>query len=148
MKAYHWSGISVRRHCNPVYPVDFNYARGMIWLHKPWRQQDCEKGDVMRKLLEDKEKTKHLFLHVLDEPGKLPMAVVNQYRMAQKYSREAKIELIAKQGLQICQNVNESLLDDDELDQHIHCQNSAQKTMGKYKGVEIETHYNIGREYD
>ena len=136
-------------HCKPVYPADFNYARGMIWLHKPWRQQDCKKDGAMRILLDDKKRTANLFLEMLDEPGKLPMAVVNQYRMAQKYSREAKIELIAKQGLQICQSVNESLLvDDDELEQHIHCQNSSQKTMGKYEGVELETHYNIGRDYD
>ena len=88
----------------------------------------------MRILLDDKKRTVNLFLEMLDEPGKLPMAVVNQYRMAQKYSQEAKIELIAKQGLQICQNVNESLLDDDELEQHIHCQNSSQKTMGDIRG--------------
>ena len=141
---------AVGLHCKPVYPVDFNYARGMIWLHKPWRQKDCEEDGAMRKLLQDKdkEKTKNLFLQMLDEPGKLPMAVINQFRMAQKYSREAKIELLAKQGLQICQKVNESLLDDDELEQHIHCENCAQKTMGEYEGVEIETHYNIGRDYD
>ena len=120
----------------------------MIWLHKPWRQQDCKKHGAMRILLDDKKRTVNLFLEMYDEPGKLPMAVVNQYRMAQKYSREAKIELIAKQGLQICQNVNESLLDDDELEQHIHCQNRSQKTMGEYEGVEVETHYNIGRDYD
>ena len=70
--------------CKPVYPIDYNYARGMLWLHKPWRKIDCEEGGAMRLLLADEEKTKEVFKKMLDTPGVVPTFVTNQYIMAEK----------------------------------------------------------------
>jgi hypothetical protein len=121
----------------------------MLWLHKPWRKSDCKKGGAMKVLLADKERTIQTFLTMMDEPGRLPMSVINQYRMARKYSREAKIELVARQGLQYNQEIDESKLDGDELDQYLEFQHSSHKTDNMKQDEEIgRPSYDLGREYD
>ncbi len=43
--------------CKPRYPVDYDYARGMLIMHKPWN-----KTDTLDKLLKDKQRTIDEFL--------------------------------------------------------------------------------------
>ncbi len=69
--------------------------------------------------------------------------------MAEKYSKEAKIELVAKQGLQYCEEIDEDMLDDDELEQYIHYQHSSH--MNDYVSFEEDAarhKYDLGRECD
>ena len=46
--------------CKPHYPVDFDYARGMLIMHKPWN-----KTDTLDKMLKDKQKTIDEFLRMI-----------------------------------------------------------------------------------
>ena len=43
--------------CKPRYPVDYDYARGMLIMHKPWN-----KTNTLEKLLKDKQGTIDEFL--------------------------------------------------------------------------------------
>ncbi len=43
--------------CKPCYPVDSDYARGMLIMHKPWN-----KNNTLDKLLKKKQKTINKFL--------------------------------------------------------------------------------------
>jgi hypothetical protein len=43
--------------CKPRYPVDYDYAKGMLFMHKPWN-----KTDTLDRLFEDKERTINKFL--------------------------------------------------------------------------------------
>jgi hypothetical protein len=38
--------------CKPLYPIDYDYARGMLIMHMPWN-----KTDTLDKLLKDKQRT-------------------------------------------------------------------------------------------
>jgi hypothetical protein len=46
--------------CKPHYPIDYDYARGMLIMHKPWN-----KTDILDKLLKDKQRTIDKFLQML-----------------------------------------------------------------------------------
>jgi hypothetical protein len=46
-----------RMNCNPCYPVDYDYARGMFIMHKPWN-----KNNTLDKLLKNKQRTIIKFL--------------------------------------------------------------------------------------
>jgi hypothetical protein len=46
--------------CKPRYPVDFDYARGMLIMLKPWN-----KTDTLEKMLKDKQKTIDEFLWMI-----------------------------------------------------------------------------------
>jgi len=46
--------------CKPRYPVDYEYARGMLIMHKPWN-----KTDTLCKLLKDHQRTIDEFLRML-----------------------------------------------------------------------------------
>jgi hypothetical protein len=43
--------------CEPRYPVDYDYARGMLIMHKPWN-----KNNTLDKLLKNKQNTINKFL--------------------------------------------------------------------------------------
>jgi hypothetical protein len=43
--------------CKPRYPIDYDYARGMLIMHKKWN-----KTDTLDKLLKDKQGTIDEFL--------------------------------------------------------------------------------------
>lgn len=108
--------------CRPVYPADFYYARGMLFLHKPWH-----KGATLDKLFKDKEKTIETFKLMLDEGG-FPTSVHTQYELARKYSKESKIECIASQGVGHDEEPNEEDMDFDEYDDYLANMNYSSKT--------------------
>ena len=130
--------------CKPVYPADFYFARGMLLLHKPWH-----KNDPLDNLFKDRNKTIQTFLRMLDEPGAFPTSVRLQYDIARKYSQEAKIELIAKQGIVHNQELDEDAIDPDLLDEILEHEFCGHKTDDwKCDDMMDGVRVNIGREYD
>ena len=129
--------------CRPTYPADFYYARGMLFLHKPWH-----KNATLDRLFKNKEETVNTFLRMLDQ-GMFPTSVYTQYKIAEKYSREAKIELVAKQGLIGSQDIDENDLDEEELDDylaHVNCNNKTD--CMKMDDALNKRRVNIGLDYD
>jgi hypothetical protein len=55
--------------CKPQFPVDYNYARGMLIMHKPWN-----KDNTLDKLLKDQQRTIKEFLRMIDNQ-EVPMSV-------------------------------------------------------------------------
>jgi len=79
--------------CKPRYPVDYEYARGMLIMHKPWN-----KTDTLCKLLKDHQRTIDEFLRMLDAK-EVPTSVVVQYTTAMKYSGKPRVEVLVKVGV-------------------------------------------------
>ena len=90
--------------CRPCHPIDFNYARGMLIMHKPWS---------VRKPLDtrDKQATINTFKKMLEDKD-VPTNVWTEYMRAVRYAQEKRIEVVAKQG------VLDADVDLDELDHH------------------------------
>ena len=80
--------------CKPTYPVSYDYARGMLLMHKPW-----SKEKPLTTLLKDKKKTIRAFQKMVDY-RLLPSAVIAQYICAMKYKHQKKLEIIASEGTQ------------------------------------------------
>ena len=97
----------------PKYPVDFNYARGIILLHKPWGPNNPS----LKPIFQDKELTIRTF-HTMITNKEVPTSVVTQYHLAIKYSQQAKIELLAKQGI-TDNNPNLNEMDEDEQELYL-----------------------------
>ena len=66
--------------CKPQYPADYDYARGMLIMHKPWN-----KKNTLTALLKNKQNTIKEFLRMIDTK-ELPTSVLNQYLTAKKYA--------------------------------------------------------------
>ncbi len=90
--------------CIPRYPVDFSYAQGMLILHKPWRRDN-----TLTSILKDHQKTIITFLTMIDKK-EVPSSILFQYHTAMKYTRQKKIEILVKQG------VNHPDIDEENLD--------------------------------
>ncbi len=70
--------------CKPCYPVDYDYARGMLIMHKP-----RNKDNTLDKLLKNKEMTIKEFCRMIDQT-EVPTSVQAQYVTAMKYAGERK----------------------------------------------------------
>ena len=90
--------------CKPQFPVDYNYARGMLIMHKPWN-----KDNTLDKLLKDQQRTIKEFLRMIDNQ-EVPTSVRAQYLTAMKYAHQKKIEVLVKEG------VNHPDINDDHHD--------------------------------
>jgi hypothetical protein len=90
--------------CKTCYPVDYDYARGMLIMHKPWN-----KTDTLDKLLKDKQRTFDKFLRMLGEK-KVTTPVQAQYLTAMIYSVKPRVEVLVKDG------VNRPDTDDIQID--------------------------------
>eukprot|EP00985_Skeletonema_marinoi_P013483 scaffold6703_cov152-Skeletonema_marinoi.AAC.1 len=90
--------------CRPCHPIDFNYARGMLIMHKPWSVR--EPLDTR-----DKQATINTFKKMLEDKD-VPTNVWTEYMRAVRYAQERRIEVVAKQG------VLDADVDLDELDHH------------------------------
>jgi hypothetical protein len=64
--------------CKPRYPVDYDYAKGMLIMHKPWN-----KNDTLDKLFKNKERTINEFLRMIDNK-EVPTSVQAQLFTAPK----------------------------------------------------------------
>jgi hypothetical protein len=79
--------------CKPRYPVDFDYARGMLIMHKPWN-----KTDTLDKLLKNKQHTIDEFLRMIHNK-EVPSSVHAQLITAKKYSGKSRLEVLVKDGV-------------------------------------------------
>ena len=59
--------------CRPRYPVDYDYAKGMLVMHKPWIVQN-----PLTELLNDKEETIKTFLQLI-ERNEMPLYVLSEF---------------------------------------------------------------------
>ena len=127
--------------CRPRYPIDYNYARGMLIMHKPWHEKK-----PLTKLLKNKRKTIRTFKRMI-ELKQLPTSVLAQYICAMKYTHQKQIEIIAKEGT--VQPFNVQDMDDEEREQylaHLHATNftDANQPDNRIDGMEV----NIGKDVD
>jgi hypothetical protein len=104
----------------PRYPVDYDYARGMLILHKAW-----SKDNTLNSILKDHQKTINTFLSMIDNKD-VPSLVTFQYHTAMKYARQKKLEILVKQG------VNHPDIDEENLDE---------ETLGRLKGWIHNNHF-------
>jgi DNA replication protein DnaC len=98
--------LPVGQNCKPRYPVTYNYAKGVLIQYKPW-----SKDKPLTKLLESSTKTIRTFKRMMDK-GQFPTCVRNQYILAMKYSRQAKLELLNSKSVQ--QPYDLSNMDEEE----------------------------------
>ena len=129
--------------CRPRYPIDYRYAKGMLILHKPWRQGNHKK---MLHLFRDKARTIRTF-KLMIEKKQLPTSVIAQYVCAMKYAHQKRIEIIAKEGT--AQPICLDELDDEEREQYLaylHAKNFTENFHpdDKIDGMTV----NIGEDID
>ena len=126
--------------CRPRHPIDFDYARGMLLLHKPW--------SASRPLnMRNKATTIETFKQMLHNRT-VPTSVTTEYMRAVRYAQEKRIELVAKTGV-IQADVNMDELDNDEKDQYLSYLHSNQFTFGRTEPVlNGDNVVDIGLEHD
>jgi hypothetical protein len=66
--------------CIPRYPVDYDYAQGMLVLHMTW-----SKDNTLNSILKDHKKTINTFLSMIDNK-EVPSLVTFHYHTAMKYA--------------------------------------------------------------
>ncbi len=103
--------------CRPCYPVDYDYAKGMLVMHKPW-----SKRNPLTKLLRDEEKTIQTFLDLL-ENRKMPHYVYSEYYRAIHYSTQWRYECLSKKT-KVVKDVNLDDLSLEELEDFTHWDHS------------------------
>jgi len=125
----------------PVYPVTYEYAKGIIIQHKPW-----SKKNPPTKLLQNKSKTIKTFKRMIDKK-ELPSSVCSQYICAVKYHNQKKLEIIAKQGTE--QPFNLEDMTEEERERCIAHQHASHFSEYKYLSNEIDGMIvDIGTDFD
>jgi hypothetical protein len=78
--------------CKPRYPVDYNYARGMLIVHKVWH-----KIMTLNRILKNKQNTINEFLLIINAK-EVPTSVQTQYLTALKYAtnKTKRLEVLMK----------------------------------------------------
>ena len=109
--------------CKPVYPITFDYARGMILMHRPWSLSNPSPTHTS-----NKQHTINIFKQMLQN-REVPSSVITEYTRAVKYATEKRLEIVAKQGV-IEGDVNMDEMDDDEKEQHMSYMAANQFTDG------------------
>jgi hypothetical protein len=79
--------------CIPIYPVDYDYAQGMLILHKPWSMDN-----TLNSILKYLQKTINTFLFMIDNK-EVPSLVTFQYHTAMKYARQEKLKYLSNRAL-------------------------------------------------
>ena len=130
--------------CMARYPVDYDYAKGMLVMHKPW-----SKRDPLTKLLSDEKLTICTFLEMM-EKRQLPYAVLSEYHRAVVHAQRGRYECVAKKAKPI-DDVNLDHLTDEELHNHIYWEHSnhlsAQNCLNLNSTVG-EVRVNLGIDHD
>jgi len=125
------------------YPPDFEYARGIILLYKPWGSTAGSLNNILR----DKELTIHTFLKMM-EHRQVPTSVITQYRMVQIQSQLDKIEILAKQTKSTEPDIEN--MDDDMMDlyvAHQNCSNLTDRYDAKIPDILDGEKVDIGLDY-
>ncbi len=81
--------------CIPRYPVDYDYARGMLILHMSW-----SKDNTLNSILKDHQKTMNTFLSMIDNKEVLSL-VTFQYHTALKYACQKNMKYLSNRALTI-----------------------------------------------
>ena len=127
--------------CKPTYPATFEYARGMLIMHKPWSEER-----PLTKLLEDETKTVRTFQKMVDKL-QLPSSVIAQYICAMKYKRQKKLEIIANQGTNT--TIDFSKMSDRQKEEYIAYQHLSHFTDNKAHDRMMDgMNVDIGTDYD
>ena len=131
--------------CRPKHPVDYDYARGMIIMHKPWSI-----NNPLTTLLSNKQRTIDTFKYMIRN-RKFPFYVLAEYHRAFHYATHHRFECIAKQGVKEDNAVDLNDLNEEELEQEIlwehSCHLSAQnsRTTDNVIGEDL---VDVGLEHD
>ena len=130
--------------CRPTYPVSYDYAKGMLVMHKPW-----SKRHPLKDLLDDEKATISTFLMMIQN-NQMPYYVMSEFYRAVKYSQQWQYECIAKR-IKVNNDINLDDLDNEELGDHIHWEHSrhlsAQNTQ-KLDDKVGELRVNLGLDHD
>lgn len=125
------------------YPPNFEYARGIILLYKPWGST----AGSLNRILRDKELAVHTFLKMI-EHRQVPTVVITQYRMVQIQSQMDKIEILAKQTNSTEPDIKDMDDDDNELYvAHQNCSNFTDNHDAKIPDILDGEKVNIGLGY-
>jgi hypothetical protein len=84
----HWILMPKGMNCKPPYPVDYDFARGMLIMHKPWN-----KNKTLEKLLRNKQRTITKFLQMIDQK-EVPTSIQAQYVTAMKYAGKKHLKYL------------------------------------------------------
>ena len=122
--------LPVGQNCKPRYPVTYEYAKGILIQYKPW-----SKDKPLTNLLKSKSRTIRTFKRMMDKK-QFPSCVRNQYILAMKYSKQAKLEFLSKQSIQ--QPYDLSNMDDEEREAYIAHQNVSHFSDGKHHNKVID----------
>ena len=131
--------------CCPKHPIDYDYARGMIIMHKPWSI-----NNPLTTLLSNKQRTIDTFKNMIRN-RKFPFYVLAEYHRAFHYATHHRFECIAKQGVKEDNAVDLNDLNEEELEQEIlwehSCHLSAQnsRTTDNVIGEDL---VDVGLEHD
>ena len=127
--------------CKPVYPISFEYARGMILLHKPW---SFKKPAFPQK--PNKQQTIDIFKQMLHNKT-VPTSVIMEYLRAVRYSTEIRLDKVAKKGVMQADTDTDGM-DADEIDQHLSFLHANQFSDGPSLSTMGSQTINIGEHHD
>ena len=122
--------LPVGQNCKPRYPVTYEYAKGVLIQHKPW-----SKDKTLTKLLKNKEKTIRAFKRMLDAK-QFPSSVTSQYKLAMKYSQQAKLEFVHSKGMEQPYDLNN--MDENERDRYVAHQHVSHFSDNKHHNKVID----------
>ena len=105
--------------CKPCHPINFDYARGMLIMHKPW---SFDKPLNFR----NKQQTVDEF-RIMLENRDVPTSVWTEYMRAVHYSQVRRIEIISRPGT-LEADVNLDELNQHDADQHLSFLHSSDMT--------------------
>ena len=133
--------LPLGQNCKPWYPVTYEYAKGIHIQYKPW-----SKDKPLTNLLKSKNLTIWTFKRMMDKE-KFPSCVRNQYILAMKYSKQAKLKSLSKKPIK--QPYDLSNMDDEEREAYIAHQNVSHFSDGKHHNKDIDGMTdNIGTNFD
>ena len=133
--------LPVGQNCKPRYPVTYNYAKGVLIQYKPW---SIDKP--LTNLLKSGTKTIRTFKRMMDKK-QFPTCVRNQYILAMKYSRQAKLELLNSKSVQ--QPYDLSNMDEEEREAYIAHQHVTHFSDNKYHNKVVDgMTVDIGANFD
>ena len=133
--------LPVGQNCKPRYPVTYEYAKGVLIQYKPW-----SKDKPLTNLLKSTSRTIRTFKRMMDKK-EFPSCVRNQYILAMKYSKKAKLELLNKQSVQ--QPYDLSNMNDEEREAYIAHQHVSHFSDGKHHNKVIDgMTVDIGTNFD
>lgn len=127
--------------CKPVYPISFDYARGMILLHKPWSFKNPAPTHT-----NNKQKTIDIFKQMLHNKT-VPTSVITEYLRAVRYSTEIRLDKVANKGV-MQGDADTDGMDADEVDQHLGFLHANQFTDGLQPAMMASQTINIGEHHD